>query len=135
MADNCRVPKQRKLKDQPYEERLQRSLSRWPVEDPESKMHDAVTVGRLNDSQQLWLLRTHLSPAAARRLADVADAMIIGDAGRYIDVSQPERQTMWTSIERHGHLPDEALSDYLAYEPYEFDSEDGRTLLFVQRHC
>lgn len=42
-----------RAKTESYSSRLQRSLNRWPTENPASATHDAVTVGRLDDAPHL----------------------------------------------------------------------------------
>lgn len=130
------MAKQRKLRDQPFAERLERSFARLPAENLVRDVPSAPTLGRLVDpSGVLWLLRLPLTDLAARKLAATADVMIVGDGMSNAFVDQRDRAAMWASIEKHGCLPNEEPDDYLEYVPYEFDSEGGLVLLYLERHC
>jgi len=130
------MAKQRKLEDQPFGERLKRSFNRWPPDHLLNGEPDAITLGRWEDeSGQVWLKRRSLTTSGARKMLTTAEVMVIGDPDQHRSVNGSERQVVWDSIEKLGCLPEEEPSDYLTYEPYEFDSEDGRTMLFVQRQC
>ena len=130
------MAKQQKWRDQSYAERLRRSLERWPVENLQNGFPDAPTLGRLVDpSGFLWVYRRPLSDSAAKKLAGVADQMIVGDGASNVMVPVVDREVIWTSVSRTGRLPGEEPGDDLEYRPHEFDSESGLTLLYLQRFC
>lgn len=61
LVDTFGMVKQQKWRDQPYAERLRRSLERWPVENLANGIPDAPTLGRLVDpSGLLWVYRRRL---------------------------------------------------------------------------
>jgi len=136
LVDTFGMVKQQKWRDQPYAERLRRSLERWPVENLANEVPDAPTLGRLVDpSGFLWVYRQPLSDSAAGKLAGSADEMIVGDGASNVVVPAGDREATWASVKRLGRLPGEEPDDYLEYRPHEFDSESGLTLLYLQRFC
>lgn len=136
MIDTSFMAKQRKLVDQPYAERMERSFMRWPSENLIGGSPDAPTLGRLVDpSGKMWALRRSLTHSAARKLSVIADEMIIGDGGFDSVIDERDRESIWASVEKHGRLPDEEPDPHLEYAPYEFDSEGGLILLYLQRRC
>lgn len=124
------------MEEQSYKERLERSITRWPEENFATGVPDAPTAGRLIDqSGRLWVLRRRLNESAARKLANRADEMIIGDGISGSFITAPERAATWASIEKTGQAPDEKAEEMVEYHPFEFDSESGLTLLYLRRTC
>lgn len=111
-------------------------MTRWPDENIVSQIPDAPTLGRLVDpSGRLWVLRRHLDDSATRKLAARTDEMLIGDGFSGSYVAADDREALWASIEKSGYAPDEEPDELVRYTTFEFDSEDGSTLLYLRRSC
>lgn len=130
------MAKQKKLADQTWRERLARSLERWPETGTDGVIHEPINIGRfVDDSGGVWVLRRRLNAADARRLAASADSVFLDSGLTPTDLAGHDWRSIWASIEKRGHFPNEEPEDQLSYEPYEFDSEGGLTMLMLQRRC
>jgi hypothetical protein len=76
--------------------------------------------------------RGPLDVRLAKRLVRSADVMIIGEsAGDHLrPVPAGERDAAWASIK--GRIDSHDLP---SYQPYQFASADGRTLLYIEQTC
>jgi hypothetical protein len=93
-----------------------------------------ATARRLTDADGTpWVLRRGpLDARLARRLTRSADAMVLGrNAGlELVPVEPGDRAAIWADLA--DRLDAETLPAYAAYE---FTSDDGGTLLYIEESC
>jgi hypothetical protein len=110
------------------------SLEHTEGSDPGAGLLSPASAGELVDGQGcLWTRsRGPLDVRLARRLVRNADEMIIGEgAGEALRAVPAEgREEAWALVADGLQTPESGT-----YRAYEFRSEDGRVLLYVEESC
>ncbi|GED89306.1 hypothetical protein TNCT6_63910 [Streptomyces sp. 6-11-2] len=114
-----------------------------PADPPEQWM-SVVETGVIDEHAGAWwqLKRGPLDVRVARRLADSASLMVVGHAAsaRFQDVPVDQRAETWTRAEERYEGPGGAIKgpDWPiepVYNAYEFESDDGRSMLLLDETC
>ncbi|MFI6359254.1 hypothetical protein ACIBJF_43240 [Streptomyces sp. NPDC050743] len=125
-------------------ESFQQFLASMAPADPPEQWMSVVETGVIDEhAGTRWQLkRGPLDVRVARRLATSASLMVIGDGAstRFRDVPVDQRTETWTRAEARYEGPGGIIKgpDWPiepVYNAYEFESDDGRSMLLLDETC